>query len=242
MKAILLLTLSVIILSQSYGLAYSDHDGSSHATVTDSQETSSVPIVTVETDYSSYETNDMILIHGSISDYKESDPFKNFDVTLRVIAPNNNIISISQVPLDNDGSYSSSILAGGPLWSIDGDYTISASHGADRSASVIFAFVDSEAAEAAAEAAAEEAAEAAAEEAAEAVEEELEKGCGEGTHLEDGVCVLDETIEAEAPVSTGSSPSTGFNSWIYSISFTILIAFGIMIVLYLISRASRNKE
>ena len=238
MKAILLLTLSVIILSQSYGLAYSDHGGSSHATVPTGQETSSVTIVTVETDYSSYETNDMILIHGSISDYKESDPFKNFDVTLRVIAPNNNIISISQVPLDNDGSYSSSILAGGPLWSIDGDYTISASHGADRSASVIFAFVDSEAAEAAAE----EAAKAAAEEAAEAVEEELEKGCGEGTHLEDGVCVLDETVEAEAQVSTGSSPSTGFNSWIYSISFTILIAFAIMIILYLISRASRNKS
>ena len=135
MKAILLLTLSVIILSQSYGLAYAADS-----------------IVTVETDYSSYETGDMILIHGSVSDYKESDPFKNFDVTLRVIAPNNNIISISQVPLDNDGSYSSSILAGGPLWSIDGDYTISASHGADRSASVIFAFVDSEAAEKAAEA------------------------------------------------------------------------------------------
>ena len=230
MKAILLLTLSVIILSQSYGLAYAADS-----------------IVTVETDYSSYETGDMILIHGSVSDYKESDPFKNFDVTLRVIAPNNNIISISQVPLDNDGSYSSSILAGGPLWSIDGDYTISASHGADRSASVIFAFVDSEAAEEAAAEAAEEAAEEAAKEAAEeaekeAVEEELEKGCGEGTHLEDGVCVLDETAKTEAQVSTGSSPSTGFNSWIYSISFTILIAFAIMIILYLISRASRNKS
>ena len=225
MKAILLLALSVIILSQSYGLAYSDHGGSSHATVTSSS-VSQDPIVTVETDSSSYETGDSILIHGSISDYKESDPFKNFDVTLRVIAPNNNIISISQVSLDNDGSYSSSIIAGGPLWSIDGDYIVSASHGEDRSASVTFAFVDSEAAE----------------EAAEAVEEELEKGCGEGTHLEDGVCVLDETVEAEAPVSTGSSPSTGFNSWIYSISFTILIAFAIMIILYLISRASRNKS
>ena len=51
-----------------------------------------------------------------------------------------------------------------------------------------------------------------------------------------------ETVEAEAQVSTGSSPSTGFNSWIYSISFTILIAFAIMIILYLISRASRNKN
>ena len=206
MKAIILLALSVIILSQSYGLVYAES------------------IVTVETDSSSYETGDVILVHGSVSDYDESDPYKNFDITLRVIAPNNNISSISQISLDSDGSYSASILAGGPLWASDGDYTISASHGSDRNASVTFTFVIStaQAEEAAAEAAAAE-------------------KCGEGTHLEDGVCVLDETAET-TPVSTGSSPSTGFNSWVYSISFTILIAFAIMIILYLISRASRNKE
>ena len=224
MKAIILLALSVIILSQSYGLVYAES------------------IVTVETDSSSYETGDVILVHGSVSDYDESDPYKNFDITLRVIAPNNNISSISQISLDSDGSYSASILAGGPLWASDGDYTISASHGSDRNASVTFTFVISTAqAEAAAEEAAAEAAaeEAAAEEAAaEAVAAEK---CGEGTYLEDGVCVLDETAET-TPVSTGSSPSTGFNSWVYSISFTILIAFAIMIILYLISRASRNKE
>ena len=217
MKAIILLALSVIILSQSYGLVYAES------------------IVTVETDSSSYETGDVILVHGSVSDYDESDPYKNFDITLRVIAPNNNIRSISQISLDSDGSYSASILAGGPLWASDGDYTISASHGSDRNASVTFTFVIStaQAEEAAAEAQA-QAEEAAAEAAA------AEK-CGEGTHLEDGVCVLDETAET-TPVSTGSSPSTGFNSWVYSISFTILIAFAIMIILYLISRASRNKE
>ena len=217
MKAIILLALSVIILSQSYGLVYAES------------------IVTVETDSSSYETGDVILVHGSVSDYDESDPYKNFDITLRVIAPNNNISSISQISLDSDGSYSTSILAGGPLWASDGDYTISASHGSDRNASVTFTFVIStaQAEEAAAEAQA-QAEEAAAEAAA------AEK-CGEGTHLEDGVCVLDETAET-TPVSTGSSPSTGFNSWVYSISFTILIAFAIMIILYLISRASRNKE
>ena len=220
MKAIILLALSVIILSQSYGLVYAES------------------IVTVETDSSSYETGDVILVHGSVSDYDESDPYKNFDITLRVIAPNNNISSISQISLDSDGSYSASILAGGPLWASDGDYTISASHGSDRNASVTFTFVIStaQAEEAAAEAQAEEAA--AEEAAAEVVAAEK---CGEGTYLEDGVCVLDETAET-TPVSTGSSPSTGFNSWIYSISFTILIAFAIMIILYLISRASRNKE
>ena len=184
--------------------------------------------MTVETDSSSYETGDVILVHGSVSDYDESDPYKNFYITLRLIAPNNNITSISQISLDSDGSYSASILAGGPLWASDGDYIISASHGSDRNASVTFTFVISTA----------QAEEAAAEEAA--VEAMAAEKCGEGTYLEDGVCVLDETAETTS-VSTGSSPSTGFNSWIYSISFTILIAFAIMIILYLISRASRNK-
>ena len=232
MKAIILLTLSVIILSQSYGLVYADHGGHHYANE------SIVGELTIGIDSSSYTTGEIINIAGSVSDYDESDPFKNFDVTLRVIASNNNIISISQIPLDSDGSYSTSVLAGGPLWSVDGDYAIHASHGPDKSASITFAFVAStEAAEAEAEAAE---AEAEAAEAAEAEAVAAEK-CGEGTHLDDGVCVLDEPSES-TQVSTGSSPSTGFNSWIYSISFTILIAFAIMIILYLVSRASRNKE
>ena len=232
MKAIILLTLSVIILSQSYGLVYADHGGHHYANE------SIIGELTIGIDSSSYTTGEIINIAGSVSDYDESDPFKNFDVTLRVIASNNNIISISQIPLDSDGSYSTSVLAGGPLWSVDGDYAIHASHGPDKSASMTFAFVASTAAAEVEAEAAEAEAEAA--EAAEAEAVAAEK-CGEGTHLDDGVCVLDEPSES-TQVSTGSSPSTGFNSWIYSISFTILIAFAIMIILYLISRASRNKN
>ena len=232
MKAIILLALSVIILSQSYGLVYADHGGHHFANE------SIIGELTIGIDSSSYTTGEIINIAGSVSDYDESDPFKNFDVTLRVIASNNNIISISQIPLDSDGSYSTSVLADGPLWSVDGDYAVHASHGPDKSASITFAFVASTAAAEAEAEAAEAEAEAA--EAAEAEAVAAEK-CGEGTHLDDGVCVLDEPSES-TQVSTGSSPSTGFNSWIYSISFTILIAFAIMIVLYLISRASRNKE
>ena len=205
MKTILLLALSAIILSQSYGFAYGAED-----------------IVTVVTGTSTYEEGDMINISGSISDYDESDPFKNFDVTLRLIAPNNNIINISQIPLDSDGSYSTFIPAQGPLWKSGGDYTISVSHGSDRNASTTFTFVLSEA-----------------EEVIEITEEEQPEGCGEGTHLEDGVCVLDETVESTS--GSGSSPTTGFSAWVYSISFTILIAFAIMLILYAVSRASKNK-
>ena len=208
----MLFALSAIILSQSYGLAYGT-------------------VVTVATNSSSYEEGEMISVSGSVSDYDESDPFKNFDVTLRVLAPNNNIISISQVPLNSDGSYSTFIPAQGPLWKFDGDYTISVSHGSDRNASTTFTFVLSEHEEEVIE---EEVIE---EEVIEISEEELAEGCGAGTHLEDGTCVLDETTE---PTSF-STPATGFNAFAYSIVFTVAIAFGIMIILYAISRGSRTK-
>ena len=214
MKAILFLALSAIIISQSYGFAHGAEN-----------------IVTVTTDSASYEAGEMIDVSGSVSDYDESDPYKNFDVTLRVIAPNNNIISISQIPLNNEGSYSTFILAQGPLWKFDGDYTISVSHGSDRNASTTFTFVLSEHEEEVIE---EEVIE---EEVIEISEEELAEGCGAGTHLEDGTCVLDETTE---PTSF-STPATGFNAFAYSIVFTVAIAFGIMIILYAISRGSRTK-
>ena len=228
MKVILLLALSAIILSQSYGFAYADHGGN-HYTA------EGVGTITIGTDSSSYTTGGMINVSGSVSDYDESDPFKNFDMTLKLIAPNGNIITISQIPLNSDGSYSTFIPAQGPLWKFDGDYTISVSHGSDRNASATFTFVLSEPEGVIEEEITEE--EITEEEVIEISEEELAKGCGQGTHLEDGVCVLDETTES----TTVSTPATGVNAWAYSIVFTVGIAFAIMIILYLISRASRTK-
>jgi len=224
MKAILLLALSAIILSQSYGFAYADHGGN-HYTA------EGVGTITIGTDSSSYTTGGMINVSGSVADYDESDPFKNFDMTLKLVAPNGNIVTISQIPLNSDGSYSTYIPAQGPLWIHDGDYTVSVSHGSDKNASTTFTFT----------LAPEVIEEGVIEEEIEISEEELAEGCGEGTHLEDGVCMLDETTES-TPVSTGSTGSTtGFSAWVYSITFTVLIAFVIMIILYVISRASRRK-
>ena len=232
MKSILLLALSAIILSQSYGFAYGAVDVDGNPIPGPNAE---VAIITIETDSSSYVDGDVISVSGSVSDFRESDPYTNFDVTIRLIAPNNNIVSISQISLD-DGFYSTSILAQGPLWKLDGDYTISVSQGSDRNASTTFTFIHSAPEE---EVTTEVEAEAAAEVvAAEAAAEK----CGEGTHLEDGVCMLDESSESETvSANTGSVPTEGFNSWIYSITFTLLIAFVIAIVLFLISRVRGKK-
>ena len=233
MKVILLFALSVIMLSQSYGFAHAVHVNS-HVGL----DVSVVDAITVATDSTSYKTGEMINVSGSVSDYDESDPYKNFDVTLRLIAPNNNIITISQIPLNSDGSYSTFIPAQGPLWKFDGDYTISVNHGSDNNASTTFTFI-SEPEEVTEEEVTEE--EVTEEEVVEISEEELAEGCGEGTHLEDSICVLDETTVEPAPVSTGSVPTIGSTSLFYSITFTVLIAFAIMIILYLISRGSRTK-
>jgi hypothetical protein len=233
MKSILLLVLSAIILSQSYSFVYADHEGNSHANFQVASQTSEgVPIITIETDSSLYEEGEVILISGSVSDYREIDAYTNFDVTIRLLAPNNNIVSISQVSLDSDGFYSASILAQGPLWKLDGDYTILASQGQDRNASIIFNFVHSASEEVVEEVV----------EVIEVSEEELAEKCGEGTHLEDGVCILDEFSESETvSAHIGSVPTEGFNSWIYSITFTLLIAFVIAISLFLISRVRGKK-
>ena len=238
MKSILLIALSAIILSQSYGFVYADHEGNSHANFQVASQYTEVPIMTIETDSSSYVEGDVISISGSVSDYRESDPYTNFDVTIRLLAPNNNIVSISQVSLDSDGFYLASIIAQGPLWKLDGDYTIYASQGSDRNASTTFTFVHSTPEEEVTTEV-EVAAEAV---AAEAVAAEAAEKCGEGTHLEDGVCMLDESSELETvSANTGSVPTEGFNSWIYSITFTLLIAFVIAISLFLISRVRGKK-
>ena len=236
MKSILLLALSAIILSQSYGFVYADHEGNSHANFQVASQASEVAIITIETDSSSYVEGEVITVSGSVSDFRESDPYTNFDVTIRLIAPNNNIVSISQVSLD-DGFYSTSILAQGPLWKIDGDYTVSVSQGSDRNASTTFTFIHSESEEGVIEESTEGVTE-----STEISEEELAEKCGPGTHLEDGVCILDESSESETvSANTGSVPTEGFNSWIYSITFTLLIAFVIAIFLFLISRVRGKK-
>jgi len=51
------------------------------------------------------------------------------DVTVTVVAPNGNIVSIAQLTPDANGNFMVDIRTGGPLWSSDGDYTITAQQG-----------------------------------------------------------------------------------------------------------------
>ena len=200
--------------------------------------------ISVETGSSSYEKGSIVNISGMITDYDESDPLQVFEITLRIVDPKSNIVSVDQISPNSGGTYSIPVNTDGTSWKFAGDYTVMINYGS-MSATTTFTFVIPEeekevvAAEAEAEAAAAEAAaaEAAAAEAAAAAEK-----CGEGTHLEDGVCVLDETVIVEEVQSPSTSSAETVSSWVYSITFAVLIAFVIAIFLYLISRASRRKS
>jgi hypothetical protein len=195
--------------------------------------------ISVETDSSSYEKGSSIAISGLITNYDASDPNEVFQITLRVIAPNNNIVTVDQIVPNSGGTYSTSVNTEGANWKLSGDYTVMVNYAA-QTASTTFTLIIPEIEAAEAEAVEAEAAEAEAVEA-EAAEAEAAEKCGEGTHLEDGVCVLDETVSAESTPASSTSSAETVSSWIHSITFAILIAFVIAILLFLISRASRRK-
>ena len=53
----------------------------------------------------------------------------NIDITLKVIAPNGNVVSVEQITADLDGRFAIDITTGGPLWTQDGIYTVIAQQG-----------------------------------------------------------------------------------------------------------------
>jgi predicted secreted protein with PEFG-CTERM motif len=68
------------------------------------------------------EGSDTIEITGQTSKTNE-------DVTFTVVSPNGNIVSIDQVSPDASGGFATDISVGGPLWSQDGMYTVTAQQG-----------------------------------------------------------------------------------------------------------------
>jgi predicted secreted protein with PEFG-CTERM motif len=64
----------------------------------------------------------------------------NDDVVFTVTAPNGNLVSVDQVSPDSNGDFATDISVGGPLWSQDGAYTVTAQQGNPQNGSM---FTDS---------------------------------------------------------------------------------------------------
>ena len=222
MKIAILLAISVLILSQGYGMAYGEK-------------------LTLSTDSSSYEKGTTIEVSGLISDFDTSDPLKVYQITLRVVDPKNNIVTVSQFDPNDDGTFSTSINSDGPTWKFDGDYVIMLNYGdlkgvytfafsvpapgseiIDEAGDVIDAGVDviDEAVD-----------------VADAIVEEVSGAlqCGPGTTDDGGICIIDKSGSFNPQVEEGT---------FYAMIIPTAIAFGIgmavLVALALIARAHRK--
>jgi len=88
-----------------------------------------------------YGEGNIITISGLVKNFDASDPQKNVDVTIMIISPNGNIVTVAQVSPSSDGNYSTAslpvpIVAGGPLINAEGDYTVKVKWGAQSDETV----------------------------------------------------------------------------------------------------------
>ena len=222
MKIAILLAISVLILSQGYGMAYGEK-------------------LTLSTDSSSYEKGTTIEVSGLISDFDTSDPLKVYQITLRVVDPKNNIVTVSQFDPNDDGTFSTSINSDGPTWKFDGDYVIMLNYG-DLKGTYTFAFsVPAPGSEIIDEAGdvidagvdvIDEAVD-----VADAIVEEVSGAlqCGPGTTDDGGICIIDKSGSFNPQVEEGT---------FYAMIIPTAIAFGIgmavLVALALIARAHRK--
>jgi len=88
---------------------------------------------TISTNHPSYDNGDLITISGfidSLADYSTS-------VTIVIVSPEGDIVTIIQVIPDADGSYSTALKTGGSM-TVSGDYEIRAQYGAQKITNTFF--------------------------------------------------------------------------------------------------------
>ncbi len=93
-----------------------------------------IPPVFVEVDSAIIGNGGTVTISGMIKNYDSST---GKALTFIVKSPDNNIVTIGQLIPNSDGSFEKSIVAGGPLWKLSGDYVIDFHYGADKGEIII---------------------------------------------------------------------------------------------------------
>ena len=86
--------------------------------------------LTVSTDYPGYAENSEIIISGQVKESSLSE--YPTPITLMVVSPDGNIVKIDQLDLNSNNEFSTTLVAGGPLWKAGGDYTVKVNYGAQK--------------------------------------------------------------------------------------------------------------
>ncbi len=94
-----------------------------------------IEAIVVTTDMESYADGDTVVISGEVRDLIGQP------VTLRVIAANGNIVTLDQIDVNADHTFSTELTSGGPLWKSTGEYTVMVQFGsASRTSEITFQF------------------------------------------------------------------------------------------------------
>jgi predicted secreted protein with PEFG-CTERM motif len=91
-------------------------------------------LISVQTDDSIYDEGDTIVISGLVTTVVGSTP-----ATLQLFS-GGNLIDIAQITMAQDGRYSHTVIAEGPLWKTQGDYTVRVSYGEGNIAESEFSY------------------------------------------------------------------------------------------------------
>jgi predicted secreted protein with PEFG-CTERM motif len=100
----------------AYQYLQQEHNGSLTA--------SSLPPLSLQTNSPSYNQGDTIVINGAVKTVSSGTA-----VTVRIMNPLKNLVKVDQPPVGSDGSFSTKLLATGPLWTQAGNYTVIAQYG-----------------------------------------------------------------------------------------------------------------
>jgi len=85
---------------------------------------SAIPL-TVEADQSVYDHDTKIIVTGQVANVIPGD----VPITMTVTNPLNSLVTIDQINVSNDGSFTTSVSTAGNLWKYDGTYTIRVNYG-----------------------------------------------------------------------------------------------------------------
>jgi len=152
--------------------------------------------LSVTTNKEFYTEGATITISGLVKDFDTSDDMRSMDVTIMVIAPNGNLVTVAQVSPSSDGNYSTTTVAGGMI-NVEGDYTIKVKWGAQANQTE-FKYGGSSGAPSVVDETSEQTQTEVIEideepdVDEEPVMESAQPVCGTGTVLENGVCVVED--------------------------------------------------
>ena len=168
--------------------------------------------LSVHTNKEFYGENNTITISGFVKNFDASDPQKSMDVTIMIISPSGNIVTIAQISPSSDGNYSTTslslpIVTGGPLINAEGDYTVKAKWGA-QSNKTMFKFGGSSGAPVVEEETPESTQTEVIDEEPEVDEEPIMESsqpvCGPGTVLKNNVCVAEQQSGGGCLIATAA--------------------------------------